>query len=43
MSMNPTRQWPDAWDGLQCYSPKCAKPVTASFSCGNETLTTKDF
>ena len=31
------------WFGLQCYSPKCAEPVTASFSCGNNTLTAKNF
>ena len=33
------KEWPDAWSGLQCYSPMCAEPVTASFSCGNTTLT----
>ena len=33
------KEWSDAWSGLQCYSPMCAEPVTASFSCGNTTLT----
>lgn len=32
-----------AWEGLQCYSPKCAEPAVASFTCGNSTLSAKTF
>ena len=31
------------WFGLQCYSPKCAEPAVASFTCSNTTMTARDF
>ena len=31
------------WAGLQCYSPRCAEPSVASFTCGGVTLSAKSF
>ena len=31
------------WYGLQCYSPKCAEPAVASFTCSNTTITARNF
>ena len=37
------KQSTDYWAGLQCYSPRCAEPTVASFTCGNVTLSAKSF